>query len=218
MSGDEDLGFVHRFEPGGGDRRTLLALHGTGGDEGDLIPLARMLAPAANVLSPRGRVLERGMPRFFRRLAEGVFDEQDLVLRTRELAGFVGLAAARYGFDPSRVIAVGFSNGANIAASLLLLEPGTLSGALLFRPMPPLQPPVPPDLSAVRVFMSAGRADPWSSRAEELARMLGDYGARVELRWIEAGHELTREDVDLAREWLDASAGSRASFAPEEGP
>lgn len=204
-----DLGFAHRFEPGTDSRLTLLLLHGTGGDENDLIPLAARLAPGAAVLSPRGKVLENGMPRFFRRLAEGVFDEQDLVLRTRELARFIGDAAARYGFDPARVVAAGYSNGANIAAGLLLLEPGTLAGAVLFRAMPPLTPPAPPDLEGIPVLIHAGRRDPYSRRAEELASGLSGYGARAELRWMDAGHELVPEDLALAHDWLaQAKIGS----------
>ena len=199
-----DLGFTHRFEPGTDPRFTLLALHGTGGDENDLVPLARRLAPDAAVLSPRGRVLENGMPRFFRRLAEGVFDEADLVARTHELARFVENAAARYAFDPSRVIAVGYSNGANIAASLMLLEPGVLAGGVLFRAMPPLTPPSPPDLRNVRALIAAGRHDPYSRHAEALAKSLRGFGAAIDLRWMEAGHELTPGDLAIAAEWLAA--------------
>ena len=202
----DDPGFQYVFEPGTDPRFTLLVLHGTGGDEHDLLPLARRLAPAAARLSPRGRVLENGMPRFFRRLAEGVFDEADLIERTHQLGGFVRDAAARHAFDPGRVIAVGYSNGANIAASLMLLEPAVLAGGVLFRAMPPLQPPSPPDLSRVRAFLSAGQRDPYSRRAEELARLLGDHGARVDFRWIDAGHELTQEDVERADEWLQVTS------------
>lgn len=201
-----DLGFQHRWGPGTGERLTLLVLHGTGGDENDLVPLAHRLAPEAAILSPRGKVLENGMPRFFRRLAEGVFDEADLIERTHELAQFVQDAAERYAFDPERVVAVGYSNGANIAASLMLLEPGVLAGGVLFRAMPPLTPPSPPDLSPVRAFIAAGRLDPYSRRAEELARLLEQHGARVDLRWLDAGHELTPADVELAQEWLGLTA------------
>src|SRR6187397_432273 len=140
-----NLGFEHRFvpaRPDGAGRPPLLLLHGTGGDESDLLPLGEALAPGAAVLSPRGNVLENGMPRFFRRLAEGVFDEEDVIRRAHELADFVGAAAARHGFDPKRVIAVGYSNGANIAAAILLLRPGALAGAVLFRAMVPLVPQV----------------------------------------------------------------------------
>ncbi len=200
-----DLGFVHVYQPGAApDTPTLLLLHGTGGNETDLLPLAQMLAPAAGVLSPRGNVLERGMPRFFRRLAEGVFDIEDLRLRTAELADFVAAASTQYGFDSRRVIAVGFSNGANIAASLLLLRPETLRGAALFRAMVPLVPDVTPSLKDVSVLLSEGRHDTTvpPGDVERLAAMLGDAGADVTMKWQQAGHVLTDKDVDDAREWL----------------
>lgn len=196
------LGFTHRFEAGDPDRPTLLLLHGTGGNEDDLIPIGRGLAPGAALLSPRGPVLEHGMPRFFRRLAAGVFDEDDLVARTRELARFLGAAAAQYGFDPARVVAVGYSNGANIAASLLFLEPRALAGAALFRAMTPLVPPSPPDLRAIPVLLSSGRDDPYGPGAEDLSRRLEEYGAIVDFHRVEAGHELVPEDLALARGWL----------------
>lgn len=201
-----DLGFRHRFEAGTDERFTLLALHGTGGDENDMVPLARSLAPEAAILSPRGKVLENGMPRYFRRLSDGVFDEADLIERTHEMARFVREASARYAFDPERVVAVGYSNGANLAASLLLLDPGAVAGAVLFRAMPPIQPPAPPDLSKVRAFIAAGRHDPYSRRAEDLSKLLTGHGAKVDLRWLNAGHELTPTDVELAHEWLDLTA------------
>src|SRR5213594_4986343 len=150
--------FIHEFVPGASDR-TLLLLHGTGGNERDLIPLGHELDPNAALLSPRGKVLENGMPRFFRRLAEGVFDLEDLKNRTNELADFVAAAAQHYGFAADKVVAVGYSNGANIAASMLLLRPKTLRGAVLFRAMVPLVPDTPPNLSAVRVWIGAGMND-----------------------------------------------------------
>lgn len=200
----------HRFVPGSsGESPTLLLLHGTGGDEDDLIPLGRTLLPGAALLSPRGQVLEHGMPRFFRRLSEGVFDEADLRARTAELAEFVAWAAATYGFESRRVTAVGFSNGANIGASLLLLRPDVLAGAVLFRAMVPLAPATRPELKGVRVLIGAGRADPLVaiSDVERLAAMLEEGGAEVTLRWEHAGHQLTPGDVDAARAWL-ASAGA----------
>src|SRR5437762_12872989 len=147
--------FIHEFVPGTSER-TLLLLHGTGGNERDLIPLGRELDPSAALLSPRGKVLENGMPRFFRRLTEGVFDLEDLKNRTNELADFVAAAAQRYRFAANNVVAVGYSNGANIAASILLLRPEILSAAILFRAMVPLIPDTPPNLSAVRVWIGAG--------------------------------------------------------------
>lgn len=204
MSGSH-LGFSHRFQPGATPSSpTLLLLHGTGGNEEDLLPLGSMLAPGAAFLSPRGKVLEHGMPRFFRRLAEGVFDLEDLRARTTELAEFVAAAARHYGFDANQVCAVGFSNGANIAASLLLLNPSTLSGAILFRAMVPLVPDERPELSGTRVLLSNGTDDPFVSRdnAEQLAALLRESGAVVTHVWQPAGHELTRKDVSTAREWL----------------
>src|SRR5580700_10011226 len=131
------LSFIHRFEKGAEpDARPLLLLHGTGGDENDLVSLARMIAPTAPLLSPRGKVLENGMPRFFRRLAEGVFDEDDVRRRAQELAEFVEEARARYGI--SSPIALGYSNGANVAAAMLLIRPEALAGAILLRAMAPL--------------------------------------------------------------------------------
>ena len=195
----------HRFVPGvAAESRTLLLLHGTGGNEDDLIPLGHALLPGAALLSPRGQVLERGMPRFFRRLAEGVFDEPDLRARTAELAEFVESATASYGIDARRIIAVGFSNGANIAASLLLLRPGVLAGAVLFRAMVPLVPEVRPDLHGTRVLIGSGRGDPLVpvSDVERLAAMLEEGGAEVTIHWENAGHQLTQGDVDAARAWL----------------
>lgn len=198
-----DLVFTHRFVPGSG-KQTLLLLHGTGGNEDDLLPLGRELAPNVALLSPRGRVLERGMPRFFRRLAEGVFDQQDLALRTDELAAFITAAAAEYRFDARSVVAVGYSNGANIAASVLLKHPGTLAGAVLFHPMVPFEPSPLPKLQETPVFISAGTADAMVPRAltERLAELLRDSGANVAVHWERGGHELSRSEVDAAREWL----------------
>jgi predicted esterase len=200
-----DLGFEHVFAvPTAPDTPTLLLLHGTGGTEHDLVPLAESLAPGAGVLSPRGKVLERGMARFFRRLAEGVFDLDDLRFRTHELAGFVDAASRHYGFDRARVVAVGFSNGANVAASTLLLEPGVLAGAILFRAMVPIVPDPLPSLQGTPVFMSNGRTDSLipAADAERLADLLRQAGASVTLQWQPAGHQLTRQDVAQAQEWL----------------
>ena len=199
-----DLGFVHIYQAAASpDDATFLVLHGTGGNEEDLLPLARSIDPRAGVVSPRGKVLERGMPRFFRRLAEGVFDIDDLKFRTSELAEFVNAAAAHYGFDPARVVAAGFSNGANIAASLLLLRPEVLRAGMLFSPMVPLEPPSLPDLAGVDVFLNAGRTDPIvdPANAQRLADMLSKAGAAVTLRWKSGGHELARDDLTAASTW-----------------
>ena len=194
----------HRFQPGLKAGATLLLLHGTGGNEDDLIGLGSALAPGVALLSPRGQVLENGMPRFFRRLAEGVFDEADLVRRTHDLAGFVRAATSAYGLDSGRIWAVGFSNGANIAASLLLLEPELLAGAVLFRATLPITPGEVPDLASQGVLLSEGRSDPYvpTDRAEALAGLLRQAGADVTLEWREAGHGLTHDDVASASRWL----------------
>ena len=195
--------FIHEFVPGSSSR-TLLLLHGTGGNERDLIPLGRELDPNAALISPRGKVLENGMPRFFRRLAEGVFDLEDLQNRTHELADFVAAAAQHYGFASDNVIAVGYSNGANIAASLLLLRPETLSAAILFRAMVPLIPETQPNLSSTRVWIGAGDQDPIvpASETKRLAELLRRAGADVTIRFAKAGHGLTNDDLEGARHWL----------------
>ena len=195
--------FIHEFVPGKSER-TLLLLHGTGGNERDLIPLGHELDPNAALLSPRGKVLENRMPRFFRRLAEGVFDLEDLQKRTHELADFVKAAAKHYKIDINKIVAVGYSNGANIAASVLLLRPEVLSAAILFRAMVPLIPETPPDLGSVRVWIGAGSNDPIvpASETKELAELLRGAGADVTIRFFQAGHDLTQQDVEAAQEWL----------------
>ena len=195
--------FIHEFVPGNSPR-TLLLLHGTGGNERDLIPLGHELDPTAALLSPRGKVLENGMPRFFRRLAEGVFDLQDLKYRTNELADFVTAAAQRYGFPIDQLVAVSYSNGANIAASMLLLRPELLPTAILFRAMVPLQPAKEPNLSSVRVWIGAGDQDPIVpvSETKRLAELLRRAGADVTIRFAKAGHGLTSDDLEAARHWL----------------
>jgi phospholipase/carboxylesterase len=200
-----DLGFVHRYLPGDEESSpTLLLLHGTGGSEEDLIPLGQDLAPDAAILSPRGKVSEYGAARFFRRLAEGVFDHEDLLFRTHELAEFVEAAAEEYDFDRSRIVAVGYSNGANVAGSTILLYPGLLRAAVLLRPMVPFEPEVTPDLSGMSVFMAAGRMDRMipQDNTQRLANILAEAGADVDLRWRDAGHPLTYEEVSEAKEWL----------------
>ena len=202
---------IHRFVPGASlTAPTILALHGTGGDENDLIPLARMVSADSAVLSPRGRVLENGMPRFFRRLAEGVFDLQDLELRTTELASFLAAAAKQYAFDPARVVALGYSNGANIAASLLLARPGVLTGGILLRAMVPFEPPTVPALRGTRVLLSAGRQDSMVPQAQttRLAELLQQGGADVTLSWFDAGHALLPREMEQAARWFGDRYGS----------
>jgi predicted esterase/catechol 2,3-dioxygenase-like lactoylglutathione lyase family enzyme len=205
----EALGFIHHYVPptaegesAGGT--TLLLLHGTGGDEEDLLPLGRALLPGAGMLSPRGKVLERGAPRFFRRLAEGVFDQEDLAHRTNELARFISAAVSTYELAADGIVAVGFSNGANIAASLLLRAPGVLRGAVLLSPMLPFEPETLLDLHGTAVFIGAGRADNIATpeQAERLADVLRRAGAEVTLHWTSGGHGITKGEVDAAREWI----------------
>jgi phospholipase/carboxylesterase len=202
---NELLGFVHRFVPAGGpEAPTLLLLHGTGGDENDLLPVGRMLDERAALLSPRGKVLEHGMPRFFRRLAEGVFDHEDLVNRTHELAEFVERAVDEYGIDRRHLFAAGFSNGANIAASLLLTYPRLLAGAILLRAMVPFEPERTPDLSGTPVYLAAGRSDQMvpPENTEQLARLLREAGANVTLDWQPGGHGIGPEEIQAARNWF----------------
>ncbi len=197
--------FTHRYLPpaDGAASPTVLVLHGTGGDENDLIPLGQGLVPGAGILSPRGKILERGAPRFFRRLAQGVLDQEDLRLRTGELANFVAAAAERYGFDAGRVVAAGFSNGANIATSMLFRHPGALRAAVLLSPMLPYEPESLPDLQATSVFVGAGRTDPIvpAEQVERLAELLSEAGAAVELHWEEAGHTIAEAELEAARRW-----------------
>jgi phospholipase/carboxylesterase len=201
-----DLGFIHRFIPATQpDSPPLLLLHGTGGDENDLVPLGERLSPGAALLSPRGKVLENGMPRFFRRLAEGVFDQADLKLRTSELADFISAARKEYGIDAP--VAVGFSNGANIAASLLLTLPDVLRGAVLMRAMLPFEPPSPPALSGKPVLLLSGSNDPMISAAgrDRLVEVLQAAGAALTHKVLPTGHNLTQNDLTIAGYWLEQS-------------
>ncbi len=199
----QDLSFIHRFEPGTSTAAPLLLLHGTGGDETDLLPLGKALAPDRALLSPRGKVLENGMPRYFRRLAEGVFDEQDVIKRANELADFIVEAGKAYGLP--KPVAVGFSNGANIAAAILLLRPEALSGAILLRAMVPLAKPPQAALAQTPVLIVSGASDPIipASNAKRLATMLKDANADVTHETLPTGHNLTQNDVTIATKWLN---------------
>lgn len=206
------LAYRYRFEPGADPAaRPLLLLHGTGGSEDDLLPVARRLAPGAALLSPRGDVLENGWPRFFRRLAEGVFDLADVERRAHALADFVAAAARRHGFDAARLTAFGYSNGANIAASLLLLRPESLAGAVLLRPMVVLEPAPAPGLAGQRILISSGARDPVVpiDHPPRLADLLRRAGASVELRVHPAGHGLVPDDFVAAKKFLTAAGGGR---------
>lgn len=196
------LSFIHRFEKGDAAAPPLLLLHGTGGDENDLVPLGRTIAPDAPLLSPRGKVLENGMPRFFRRFAEGKFDEDDVRLRANELADFVVEACKQYGI--AAPIALGYSNGANTAAAILLLRHGVLAGAILLRVTLPLSHPPLTDLTGVPVLINSGAHDPMMSAegAAKLAAVLQQRGAIVEHRTLPSGHELSQADISLAKQWL----------------
>ena len=201
------LDFQHTFVPGRA-ARTLLLLHGTGGDETDLIPIGHALDSEAALLSPRGKVLENGMPRFFRRLAPGIFDEEDLIRRTHELAEFIELASENYHFDRQNLLAIGYSNGANIAASLLLLRPGTLGGAALLRPMVPLVPEKLPDLKGAPVLIAAANHDTIAppDEARRLAALLRNSGADLTASFENAGHGLTDQTIEIVKRWLTEKA------------
>ncbi|WP_301173519.1 alpha/beta hydrolase [Brevibacillus nitrificans] len=195
----------HVFKQGTNlDAPTLLLLHGTGGDENDLLPLGQRIAPEASVLSVRGNVLENGMPRFFRRLAEGVFDEEDLIFRTKELNDFLDQAALEYQFDRDNLVAVGYSNGANIAGSLLFHYADALKGAILYHPMVPRRGIPLPDLTGIPIFIGAGTNDPICSpqETEELFHLLKGAGAPVALQWANYGHQLTAAEVNASAEWF----------------
>jgi len=205
---NSDLGFIHNFIPSqNDDGRILLLLHGTGGNEDDLLTIAQMIDERATILAPRGKVLENGMPRYFRRLAEGVFDLEDLKFRTSELADFIINASKKYSFDIHSVVAVGYSNGANIAASLLLTRPESMKRAILFRVMIPQTPDKLPDLSEKKVFISGGKFDSQipQKKTIELRGVLEKAGAVVKMNWEESDHALVRDDIVKARSWLGTS-------------
>ena len=200
-----DLGFVHRFRPAtSGSRDTLLLLHGTGGNEDDLIGIAGTVAPGAAVISPRGNVLESGAPRFFHRLAEGVFDPAEVRSRGEELARFVRAAVARYDLDPAQVFALGYSNGANIASTVMLIDPEIILAAILLRPMLVFEPGDRVDLTGKEVLISAGRVDPIVPVAsvEKLIGLLEERGAGVTVKWQLGGHNLVPSEIKDASEWL----------------
>lgn len=188
---------------------TLLLLHGTGGNENDLLPLASMIDSDASVLSVRGNVSENGMPRFFKRIAEGVFDEEDLKFRTKELNEFLDTTSEQEGYDREQLVAVGYSNGANIAASLLFHYEKALKGAVLLHPMVPLRGLDLPDMTGISVLISAGRNDPICppEETEELAELLKRAGAEVDVQWHNSGHQLTHTEIEEAHDWYDRHFG-----------
>ena len=189
------------------NKPTFLLLHGTGGNEHDLLPLADMIDSNCSVLSVRGNVLENGMPRFFRRLEEGVFDEEDLIFRTKELNDFLQVAADQYGFERNNIVAIGYSNGANIAASLLFHFKNSLKGAMLHHPMVPRRGIELPKMNGIPVFIAAGENDPICPirETEELQQMLVKEGADVQVHFESYGHQLTRTEVEAASRWYQTA-------------
>jgi phospholipase/carboxylesterase len=202
----DDIGFIHRFVPAEDktSAETLVVLHGTGGDENDLIGIGQAIAPGAAILSPRGNVLENGAPRFFKRLAEGVFDPKEVHSRGDELSRFIRAAISRYGLNPERVFALGYSNGANIASTVMFIDPELLRGAIMFRPMMVFEPNERPDLSTAGVFISAGRMDPIVpvKSVERLVELFEASRAEVTLKWQLAGHNLLPSEIRDATDWL----------------
>ncbi|TXC93072.1 alpha/beta hydrolase [Metabacillus litoralis] len=198
----------HIFKEGNDKQSpTLLLLHGTGGNERDLLPIAEMISPNSSVLSVRGNILENGMPRFFRRLAEGVFDEEDLIFRTKELHDFIEECSNQYQFDRNNVLAIGYSNGANIAASMMYHYQNALAGAILLHPMVPIREVELPNLANTPVFIGAGLNDPIIPKVEtkELIETLRAANGTVTEYWGEAGHQLTREEIEQAKQWYDGN-------------
>jgi predicted esterase len=197
--------FVHQYIEGSGPH-TILLLHGTGGDETDLISIGKLLVPGANILSPRGKVLEDGALRFFRRFKPGVFDEEDIRSRAAELAEFIAESSKERKFDSSRVFALGYSNGANIAQALMLLHPEILAGAAMLRPMPVIEPNPLPDLGGRPVLITAGEDDHMTTEqlTHKLASTLSNAGAKVDVKWIAAGHELTPYDFQAIKGYFQS--------------
>ena len=193
--------FIKGIDP---KRPTLFMLHGTGGTEHDLLPIAKLISPESSILSVRGNVSENGMPRFFKRLAEGVFDEEDLIFRTKELRDYLDGACSQYGIDRNNIVAVGYSNGANIAASMLFHYENVLKGAILHHPMVPIRGLKLPDMSDLPVFIGAGKNDPICSAEEtvELTELLRTAGANVNVHWEQNGHHLTQSEVEAAQLWF----------------
>lgn len=199
----QELGFIYNYIPSSGEN-TLLLLHGTGGNEDDLLTIGQMLDQKASILAPRGKVVENGMPRFFRRISPGVFDIEDLKFRVSELTEFIMLACKKHSIDQRSLIGVGYSNGANTAAGLIMLEPTLLKRSILFRVMLPFLPERIPELSGTRVFISGGKYDQMISEEGtlELKNILQKSGADVKMNWEQSTHALSAGEINKAREWL----------------
>jgi phospholipase/carboxylesterase len=195
--------FIHQFVPGKSGA-TILLLHGTGGDENDLMPIGKGLAPGSAILSPRGRVSEHGAARFFARIAPGVFDEKEVRTRAAELAEWIESAIAKYSIDQTKIYALGYSNGANIAAAMMLLHPGVIAGGLLLRPMAVIRPQPLPDLKGAPILISAGQHDHEipAPEAEALGRLLSEAGAVVDFAMQNSGHELIPTDFQIGKQWF----------------
>ena len=197
--------FIHIYKKGDPAKPALLLLHGTGGDEYDLVDMAQTVSAGSTIVSVRGKVTENGMQRFFKRLQEGVFDQEDLKFRTAELADFTAWARSEYKINQP-LYALGFSNGANIAASMMLSRPESLAGAILLRSMVPFTPPVYPDLSGKNILMLSGLGDPIVpiENAERLAGIFRKSGAQLDFAFKPAGHGLTEGDISVIKEWISA--------------
>jgi phospholipase/carboxylesterase len=209
----KELSFIHQYiEPEDPDKGTTLLLHGTGANEHDLLNLGRMITPGAGLLSPRGKILENGMyPRFFRRLEEGVFDIDNLLEQTHDLAAFIQVAANTYGFPAENITIAGFSNGANIGCSLLMQYPEMFDRAVLLRPMVPYEPETEPALAGKKIFVAAGTDDPLipNENTQALVQMLRTFGGEVTLEWEEAGHNLTQKELTAVRRWIEGDGGEQ---------
>lgn len=195
---------IHYFKKAEEGKKTFLLLHGTGGDEMDLVPLANMVDKGNGILSIRGAVSENGMNRFFRRIAEGIFDEDDIRKRAGEISDCILEASEKYGFNPNDLIALGYSNGANMIAAMLLLKGGIFRQAILHHPMVPLSKVGDINLEGTSVFIGAGTNDPivTGENSQRLYELLKENGADAAISWFDKGHSLTREEVLASREWL----------------
>lgn len=204
-----DHGYEYQYlPPVAGDKRLLVLLHGTGGDENSLIELGRLMDPNAGILSPRGKSSEEGVNRFFRRHEEGVFDEEDLKEKAEDLADFIAHVTDHHYFE--EVIAVGYSNGANIALAILLLHPEVLNGVLALRGMLPIHPSHLPDLSEKHVLLLSGKDDTIIPRSgvEALVELLEKGNAILHHEWLPTGHNLMRRDIEDAASWLAGRAAT----------